>query len=213
MATVTLQRGLSIVQDTYLDNNQFSTNFGSASPLQIGTLTEGKTLAVCRTLLEFDLLAIPSGATINSATLTLTNTAAGAILVSNGFKLLRLTRQDWTEAGATWTAYKPGSGWTTPGGDTDATNSTTVSLGSATDNLVFTSIVPLITDAIANWSGLLQLLVRRVTEPGTQDFGAFYSSEDGTPANRPTLVVAYTPLASFTPVPFSNGFQDLTGNI
>ncbi len=213
MATVTLERGLSTVLDTYLDNNDLSTNYGSTSPLQIGTALEGKNAAVCRTLLRFDLSSIPAGATINSATLTLTNTGGGAIVVSNGFKLLRLTRQDWTEAGATWNVYKAGSNWTAAGGDTDATNSTTVTLAGANDNLIFTNVVPLIADAITNWSNLLQLMVRRVTEPGTQDFGAFYSSENGTPANRPSLVVVCTPLASYQPVPFSSGFQDLVGNL
>ncbi|MBI3837677.1 MAG: DNRLRE domain-containing protein [Planctomycetia bacterium] len=201
--------------DTYLNNNNLSTNYGSTSPLQIGTALEGKNAAVCRALLRFDLSLIPAGSSINSATLTLTNTGSGAVLIANGFELRRVTQQNWTEAGATWSTYNGTSNWNVPGGDTSLVNSSTVTLAHAGDNVVFNdaNVVALITDAIANRANLLQLLVKRASEPGTQDFGAFYSSENGTPANRPTLVVAYTPPASLRPAPFSSGFQDLVGNL
>lgn len=76
-------------------------------------------------LLWFDLSAIPAGALITSASLSLYQSSAQSVPAGNTLSVYRVTK-NWIEGatnggtdGATWNNAGFGSPWTTPGGDYD----------------------------------------------------------------------------------------------
>ncbi len=96
---ITIQRGLpgSVVQDTWLSSATPNAGNGAYPSLYTGTTGNANKL----TLARFDLSAIPSEATVTSATLSLfhkTKSVASTINVHQANAL-------WTEAGATYANY------------------------------------------------------------------------------------------------------------
>ena len=83
-----------------------------------------------RTLLVFDFSALPAGATITNATLSLyqylNDTMAGRTLDA-----CRLTQTGWVATQATWNIYSTDNNWTSAGGDFTTTDkaSATVPVG------------------------------------------------------------------------------------
>ncbi len=148
--------------DTSLFEQEPANNLGATTDLPAGTTNKGKR---ARLLLQFDIAgSIPSGAILNSATLTLTVTASGG--VDSTFGLYRVL-QSWgegaksgnqgataTDLEATWDArFVPSQAWTAPGGtagqDFDSTASASLPLGGP-GAYVFVSNVSLVSD-IALW--------------------------------------------------------------
>jgi SprB repeat/Disaggregatase related repeat/Secretion system C-terminal sorting domain len=148
-----------------------------------------------RQLINFDLSSIPANAIISSATFRLVKTAGSN--TSLNVSVHRLTA-DWTEgtgacggsAGvANWQQRMTSTAWTTPGGDFNATAEATVAVaGNDTYNWTVTSLVQ-------NWvngtNGKYGLIAKYTTE-NTNAEKEFASSENGTAANRPQLIVTYT---------------------
>ena len=102
-------------KDTQLESEHPTTNYGTESRFNIRDYVN-KTR---RSLLEFDISGLPSGATINSASLQLYYWAWEWLADPSGKTVwaYKLTRTDWVEAQATWNIYKTGSSWTSSGGD------------------------------------------------------------------------------------------------
>ncbi|MEX0675965.1 MAG: DNRLRE domain-containing protein [Pirellulales bacterium] len=177
--------------DTYvMDGSYAGVNFGNTTPLGIGTAQVGKITLRVRALVRFDLGAIPQGATILDATLTLIHAPGSVISGSQQFKAYRLTRAEWTEFGATWNQYDGSSSWTAAGGDYTTEGYDSVTITSGIQDLVFDSLAGLAADAIANRDGLLHLLVIG-PELGTNNNLLVHSSDSAEPVKRPKLVVNY----------------------
>ena len=81
-------------------------------------------------------------------------------------RILRLRRNDWSEASSSWAAYRLGASWTTPGAgsaasDVDATNAVTFTPPAAIGAYTFPSIHALCQDAVQNRAGRLDLSIRQ----------------------------------------------------
>lgn len=79
-------------QDTYINQGNPNTNYGSATPLRVRPPAGER-----RALYRFDLSSIPPGSTVLSATAYFYNTRAN----NNPVNVHRITNT-WTETGATW---------------------------------------------------------------------------------------------------------------
>ena len=165
-----------------------------------------------RSLLRWDLSALPGDITISSATVELyryDGSAENAMQIA----LYRVTR-DWAEGtgndfwpdpsyvpdGATWTLASPGTAWTTPGGDFDAAVVGQVTLPAGMGNgwisLDATAAVRAwIEDGLPNYGLLLRPL------SGDYTYHYYYSRNHGTPNLRPRLVVTYTVGGAVTATP------------
>jgi hypothetical protein len=165
-----------------------------------------------RSLVRWDLSTLPSGITVNAASLELYRYDGDA---SNAMQLAlyRVTR-DWTEGtgsdfwpdasyipdGATWSLASPGIAWTTPGGDFD----TTTDYGHGSNGIVDQITLPagmgtgwVHLDATAAARAWLEegvpnhgLLLR--PHSGEYTYHYYYSRDYGVAELRPRLVVTYT---------------------
>lgn len=109
MTAVTLQPG---VADTYINSANVNTNNNGATINRVGE--SNATSDIRRTLMKFDLSAIPAAVNILSATLSMylsTDESSNA----RDFKVYRLKR-NWAEAQVTWNIYSTGNNWQTAGG-------------------------------------------------------------------------------------------------
>jgi len=90
--------------DTYLDQANTSTNYGSVSPISVGTNSSNKNR---KSLLQFDVSSIPSTATVTGARLRLFSTAfSGTGSMSIGaYKIIA----SWSETTATWSNFSSAS--------------------------------------------------------------------------------------------------------
>jgi hypothetical protein len=149
---------------------------------------------VYRTLLRFDLSTL-TGSTLTSATLSQYASSVQAANVS--FTVCRLTHAAWTETGATWSTYDGTHAWASLGGDYTTTDPACVSFtGPSTTGAFNVTVTGLAQDALAHRGEQLQMLIKRVTETGT-DYYLARSREDAT--NPPYLTVNYTPPPTSTP--------------
>ena len=194
------------------DNTIFSESGSTSSAL--GSLYAGRTpslAALRRALVAFDINAtVPSGSTIDSATLTLTLNDVGAS-VDNVMSLYRLT-ENWGEAAssggpdgapatsgdATWTqrfydATTPVN-WTTAGGTFTGTASAATTVTSVTGPFAWTS-AQLATD-VKNWLNtpatnfgwILRADESITVSPTTHGF----VSREGAAAQQPKLQINYS---------------------
>lgn len=177
--------------DSYIGDDSYADiNFGNAVTMGIGTAVVGKVTNVYRGLVRFDLSAIPLGASIPNATLTLFAATGSIISGSQQFTVYRLTEAGWTELGVTWNQYDGSNAWTSAGGDYATQDSDSVSISSAGENLVFDSLAALAADAVANRNGLLHLLVIG-PELGSNNHMLVHSSDGADSAKWPKLVVDF----------------------
>ncbi len=114
--------GYSGTFDTYLNDDEPSDNYGSSTEMLIDGSPDDY-----GTLLKWDVSSIPSGESIQSASITLTafnNT-------SDVYEVYEMKR-DWVESQATWNEYASGNNWQTSGAQ--GTNDRgTIVLGTITD--------------------------------------------------------------------------------
>jgi hypothetical protein len=213
--TITFQDGVSPLpgyagaSDTFLAEDFPGLNLGHAENLETfwGEAAERR-----RSLLRWDLAALPAGITIHSARVELyrfNGDAANAMPVA----LQRITRA-WIEGagadfypppgyvadGATWVQAGPGVNWTRPGGDLDA------------------ALVGQVTLPAGAGNGWIQLdataAVRAWVEGGQPNYGLalrplggqytyhYYHSREGlTAALRPRLIITYSTGGNATPSP------------
>jgi len=188
MTTLVLQPAAAGIDAHIIDGTYASVNFGSATDAVIGTSTADKATLKFRYLTRFDLSGIPAGAVIFSATLSLFR--VGDMISSPAqFHARRLIRPDWTELGVTWNKYDGANNWTAPGGDYASEGAVTITVASGSD-LVFPSLAPLVSDALAERAGMLELIVLG-PESGTASFVSVATSDHASAALRPRLVVEY----------------------
>ncbi len=196
------------------DNTLYEDPSGSLSNGSGSYLFAGATIALTlrRALLAFDLTSIPADATINSVTLRLrvSRSASGTEVCT-----LHTVSQIWGEGAsnsdtsmgggggvgaqandATWLDRFFGNNqpWTTAGGDFDP-------IASASANIIgigfynFSSAA--MAEDVARWHNGSLVNAGWMVRGNEADSGTakrFDSSENTTPAHRPTLVVDYTPI-------------------
>lgn len=187
--------------DTMFQSNMPDLNSGAAQWLLAGDFNSffwGTT----RSVIRFDLSAVPEGSIINSATFSLYQIAQ----LNNSTPTLDVhyLTQDWLEGtgvlgntgdGATWSTYDGSTAWSSPGGDYSPAPSAS-------------AVAP---DSNASWvdwdlSGLTQawvdgstpnnglLLKQDVENPWGTDMKLYASSDyAAAPALRPKLVIEYVP--------------------
>ncbi|MFN8498612.1 MAG: SdrD B-like domain-containing protein [Anaerolineae bacterium] len=90
---------LTSVADTFVQKNKPTEVQGSATTMQTNPGNNNTTNNTNYSLVQFDLSSIPPGATINSASLTLTVNASRA---NNHVDEVHRLLTSWTEAAATW---------------------------------------------------------------------------------------------------------------
>ena len=168
------------VSDTYVSEAKATTNYGTASSIELKALTN----KAIRGLAQFDVSSIPGGATVTSATFKL---CATAVPGSTRTQDVYLVTSSWVETSVTW--------GTQPTVAASATASATTPASAGCMTWTVTSDVQLWVDGTAN-NGFL---VREQDETGTGGGikTSFRSREDtAVPADVPTLDVTYT--APFT---------------
>lgn len=183
-------------EDTYLSSGATTTNFGTSAFVFFGESAG----SVFRTLVQFDLSSIPSGTTVNSATLNLwirsfTGTNTRTLRV---YRVLR----NWAETQATWNVYTTGNNWGTAGcanttTDREATDIGSVSISSsiadhAQVNITLTAsaIQTMITGGGFTNNGFL---LKMDTE--SDDAGSFYPREEATfTTERMQITINYGPM-------------------
>ncbi len=187
---------LQASQDTYIVSST-GNNYGANTLLTANSGGAGNE----RVLLMFDLSALSSGATINSATLQLQATSVSAPLNVAAYTIL----QSWTEGAGTgtpgvasWTQRVAGTNWTSAGGDFNSTAVATSAISAAGQQSWD------LTALVRNWATGAQVnngVMLLSPDGGTKI--VTYDSREGT--NAPQLVINYTNTA-----PGLSGANDLT---
>lgn len=193
-------------QDTGLDVGNPNNNMGASTSLRVyhggGSFTN-------RALLRFDLSAIPSGATCNSATLYLTNTNTLDATCTIGVYAIAAANTGWTEGAgsgdsgsaaatgeSTWnnrahsgTSWAGSAGLGTAGTDYNSTALGSAVWSSTTSGQTVTASLD--TTTVASWFGTTNpgLLLREIGDnwPSLR----IASSDHATTGWRPKLVVEY----------------------
>lgn len=180
-------------------------NYGTNAALAVGDDHPTVSLAY-RSLIAFDLSAIPAGSTITSAMLSLWEVGAGSSGGGPASWAVELRRilMNWVEAQATWNIYSTGNNWGTAG------------CGNATDRVAGVSASRTLDGTAAadfvNWSGAGMVADVQAWRDGTENnYGwllsaptiellgttptayNYFNSSDYTadPATRPKLVIEY----------------------
>lgn len=158
--------------------------------------TNWSSTQVRRTLLKFSGLSnIPSGAAVNSATVSIyKNVDFGATFDVAWNRVLR----DWVESEATWNSYSSGNGWQTAGAtganDIAGTASASLSVGTATGQYFDFTGAQLdqdVDDFINGVSSNYGWLGQRSDGKFGQTAKIWVASK-GTDGQRPKLTVDYT---------------------
>lgn len=183
---------------TYFRSNAPTGNFGTADQLIVGT-TSGVAADVLRSVLEFDISAIPASHLIDDVSLLLTTYSQGGLdgggePGSPTFNVYSYAF-DIDETAATWNA--PGAGDPNAGG-TLGTLLTSASFDvTQTGETVTFGDTPefrtAVSDALAS-DGLLRLILAKSDETtvGTHEFARFASNEFATLGHRPELMVTHS---------------------
>jgi endonuclease/exonuclease/phosphatase family metal-dependent hydrolase len=143
-------------------------------------------------LLKFDTqTTIPVGSSVTSAILTVVVKSASSA-TTRRIAAYQMT-QSWTETETTWNVRRSGESWTSAGGDF-GTQIALQSVSNVAGTRVSFDVTPLVRSAVSGALGS-----SRYTRIGLIDldaatsasYRAYYTPNDATIANRPTLVVTY----------------------
>ena len=178
--------------DTILEQADPTGNYGNLEKLEVRSRNSSRN---ARSILEFSISAIPAGAAITSATLSLFDSFTQSSL-GRTYWAYKLIRTDWLELQATWNVYKTGNSWTLAGGDYVTSNPAG---GSATVpaslNWMDFNVLAIVQDAHDS-SIDVEILVKDATESSdsTTRKVDFYSrtGSGGDTSLRPKLVIVYT---------------------
>jgi hypothetical protein len=110
--TIVLQPDDVAGLDNYISNASLTNNFGTVNYLKIGE-DDKAVNKVMRSLLKFDLSAIPTNATVTSSTLSLW-LYSNAATNNHAIQVYRLVRP-WSETTSSWNMAQTGSTWQAAG--------------------------------------------------------------------------------------------------
>ena len=188
--------GYTGATDTWIDSFNPADNHGASAGLEIRGAGQSSSL------FHFDLPVLPPGAAIVHASLELntTETQSNAAAAEVGaFGLLR----PWNPDTATWGLAATGNPWATPGAtaanvDRNASPSA-LTVVAAKNTQYEWDLTALVQTWYANPDGNFGMLLTGIS-PTKVAYG-LHSSESGTEAKRPGLVIEYTTDPLFTPSP------------
>lgn len=199
---------ITSAKSTWNYEDRATSNYGADPAIVV----ESNSPFRARGFVEFDLASIPAGATINSASLRLVHSnltnAFGDTEAGSPFTVgvRRLTR-GWvegtalgtTQAGSlTWSSAGPAN-WTTAGGDFAATDygSFTGGASDALGTVYSVNVQTLVNEWYQGTQTNQGLILTPLTNPGGGDhFFSVFSDDATNVANRPQLLVTYTPAAT-----------------
>jgi len=180
--------------DAYIrDGANEARNFGASNILKINNQSAEEAA-----LLYFDTSAVPFGATIDSATLSLW--LEGAENLSNGNVAVYRVTQAWVEgdldgssppagAGVTYQSYNGQTNWANHGGDYDSTPIDTITIPSMVAGWQQWNVQGLVQYWVDNSSSNTGMIVRA---PSGNVKKIFFTSSDGVAGQRPKLDVTYS---------------------
>lgn len=194
MAELTIQ-GSGVTDVTIADDTP-TTNLNGETYLNVGE--HNATVAVKKSLVKFDLSAIPAASTIIDATMTLTyqGDASDNARTLNVFRVKRA----WSDSQATWNVYTTGNSWTSAGcnDDTDDRDGTPVGSVAVPASPTLDTEVSITIDATAvatmingGANGNNGFLLQNTGL--NNDLLLYHSTEASTSGFRPKLVINYTP--------------------
>lgn len=180
---------LNPITDTYIRSSAAARNFGSCATLQVNRTTGSPD----RSILQFDLSTIPSGATITADSLKVYKLSGTVSYALNAHKVTSA----WTEGAscnvnnvANWSQRQTAINWGLAGGDYSPTIEGTVT-PTTSNNLYFS--MPLTPALISGWISVPSsnngLLIKASSESGTSVPMTFNSRTAA--SNKPQLVVYY----------------------
>lgn len=174
--------------DAIISESATTTNYGTLDNFGVGNATVGS--GNRRTLIKFNLDALPAIATLKTVKLSLcvrTDDSANA----RTFRVYR-TKRAWVEAQATWNIYSTGNNWSTAGGfhanDCEQTDIGSADFSASETPYAFKdfSLTPTTKTALDLGNGWL---IKADTE--ADDLYYFFSSDWSTDAERPKLTITY----------------------
>ena len=164
--------------DSFMDYLNPTANWGTHTEVYQGPLyVAGGKASLYRGIGNFDVSSIASKTIISAFLRRQLQNAEGA---PYDIKISRCTRPStWTETGVTWNKYDWTNNWTSGGGDFDDTTPAAVTFTeTAPGNFDIPGLKNHVTDAIANRSNIVSLILRNVDEnPGVTKLSLWYSSE------------------------------------
>jgi hypothetical protein len=176
--------------DTSLNQYTPDTNYGTRASLYISS--QGPSYNM-RSILEFDMTSqIPSGATVNSATLSLYYWQYGPYDPSGRtYWAYRLTRTGWGETTATWNKYDGTDSWTTAGGDYTTTDGASITVPGSYGWMNWT-VTNQVQTAIDSGGRIAHFLMRDGTEDASGEYTAYFYAREQTGSLTPKLYVSWT---------------------
>jgi endonuclease/exonuclease/phosphatase family metal-dependent hydrolase len=187
--TIVLNTRQQLTVDTTIRGGSYATtNFGGDDVLETRASSDDE--YVRRALLKFDTSDyVPAGATIQSATLTLT--VKGGNDETRTLTAYRVA-ESFDELAADWKHRKSSQSWSETGGTLAGKYDTGTASGTAGSHLSF-DLTALVQDAVKGKFGSRYTRVAIVDDGASSrdSYRQFYSSETGTTSLRPTLTVVY----------------------
>jgi hypothetical protein len=189
MAVLTIQTATNMSR---LRSAAADTNYNTSTACDVGNTTGGGTE---RPVGLFDFSALPAGAVITSAVLSL-YVLEKSVPAPTSVIINRVVRADMVMSEVTWNSYKSASAWSTAGAanttnDITATDAVTSGAIPAINNWLNITITALVQYAQANTSKILYL--RGIGNVETVDYYVqFAGSAHATTGNRPKLTITYT---------------------
>ena len=179
--SLTLQPG-SEGKDAEIWEQQPNNNYGNAAETWVSSASNDKT----RSLLHFNMNAIPVGAKIQSATLSLLRqSGSGANQPVSAHRILN----PWSEDSVTWNSRESGTSWDIAGSDFENMAVVTTPVGPANQRYEW-NIKPLVQGwvdgSFQNYGVVLTAAIAGM--PGER----FYTSDDSDPTRHPSLTITYT---------------------
>jgi len=200
--TLTLTTSQTRGADAQLDASAQTTNFGTATSLNVAA--RSGTGQAARGVVQFDFSSYPNIA-VKQADMSLTVTQGGN---KNGsYEAHRVTNL-WTESAVTWTNRVTGTAWTAVGGDYSATITSAVTINSGTTG---TFTWGLTTDVQTWYSGTQNFghLLLENPSNGNDPSGILFNSREAA-SNQPQLALTFLQQVSSLVATAGNGSVTLT---
>ncbi len=183
-SNLVLQPDAAAGEDAYIWQWAKNSNYGTADETWVASTPPANNTALA--LFRFDMAALPPGAKILDASLSLHHRDGNDPDVP--VTAHRITR-GWEEDSVTWNNYKTGNPWSTAGGDFDAAVVATTNVGPGNNTRYEWDITSLVQGWI-NGIYTNEGVALRTVEPGI--YGErFDTSDHADPARRPRLSITY----------------------
>jgi hypothetical protein len=180
--------------DFQTGNDTYMYGFAPTTPhdtATFGYVGGGSSPYKYKSLLKFDLSAIPVGSLVSSATLTLKVQAVSGGNLTD-FQIHKCLK-DWVEAQATWNEYSTGNNWDMGGASAVTDTDAVIEYNGTITAIAGQEVTFDVTNAVKSWvdgtsSNFGFVLLDAVTSVST--YRTFYSFNAASPTDRPKLSVS-----------------------